>query len=383
MATLIFLVVVSAILIGLAVGAAYFKKETARLPSSDSKYAGSLPSISSLPAFSWQSIRPTQFRPFKRIYHITMALQSTSPDDLIVIDQDYKDRIELRRDVIANNKDTIMGVLYEDDGFTPQAASKDVVDEIYEYLMSSYLPARFPTIFTKEPSGDGKTSVLYNRIMGSRFPCAPPLDPLEAFRILGETVEDDLFILKEEDTTSTVEGGPEYPSTSHRVVAFLCCFPSGFDPKAKLGLLLKDVHKPVPSYDKIGPSMERFFSKLEAGKSAKRLNRQWSVQTHTNLFTPTGNHIHEGEAYEDDADVDIDTARFRVECQTITRLPQTRGVLFSFKTYLFPIKEIKAEGMGPSLADAVEGLKSGNAPGMWTYKGGVRWGKSMCAYLRG
>ena len=81
--------------------------------------------------------------------------------------------------------------------------------------------------------------------------------------------------------------------------------------------------------------------------------------------------------------MDIDSARFRVECQTLTRLPQTRGVLFSFKTYLFPIRDIKAEGMGPGLADAVEGLKSGNAPGMWTYKGGVRWGKSMCAYLRG
>ena len=191
-----------------------------------------------------------------------------------MIDQDYKDRIELRRDVIANNKDTIMGVLYEDDGVTPQAASRDVVDEIYIYLMSSYLPARFPTIFTKEPSGDGKTFVLHNRITGSKFSCAPPHDPLEALRVLGETVEDDLFLLREENTasTSTVEGGPAYPPTSHRLVAFLCCFPSGFDPKAKLGLLLKDIHKPVPSYDKIGPSMERFFSKLAVGKSAKRLN---------------------------------------------------------------------------------------------------------------
>lgn len=75
-------------------------------------------------------------------------------------------------------------------------------------------------------------------------------------------------------------------------------------------------------------------------------------------------------------------ARLRVECQTLSRLPHTDTVLFSFKTYLFAIKDIKAEGHGADLADAIDGLKAGNAPGMWTYKGGVRWGKSVCEYLR-
>ena len=72
----------------------------------------------------------------------------------------------------------------------------------------------------------------------------------------------------------------------------------------------------------------------------------------------------------------------RVELQTLTRLPKTHAILFSFKTFAYPIREIKEEGLGPQLADAIEGLKSGNAPGMWTYKGAVRWGKSVCEYLR-
>ena len=71
-----------------------------------------------------------------------------------------------------------------------------------------------------------------------------------------------------------------------------------------------------------------------------------------------------------------------MELQTLTRMPKTRAILFSFKTYLYPIQDIKAEGLGPDLADAIEGLKTGNAPGMWVYKGGVRWGKSVCEYLR-
>lgn len=86
-----------------------------------------------------------------------------------------------------------------------------------------------------------------------------PEDPEAALRMLGETVEEDMFLLV---------GEPE----GHRAVAFMCCFPSGFDPSTKVGKLLKEIHSPVPSYDKIGPSMERFFSKIEVGKNVKRTN---------------------------------------------------------------------------------------------------------------
>ena len=71
-----------------------------------------------------------------------------------------------------------------------------------------------------------------------------------------------------------------------------------------------------------------------------------------------------------------------MELQTLTRLPHTRTILFSFKTYLYPVREIKEEGLGTQFADAIEGLQRGNAPGMWTYKGATRWGDAVCAYLR-
>jgi hypothetical protein len=49
---------------------------------------------------------------------------------------------------------------------------------------------------------------------------------------------------------------------------------------------------------------------------------------------------------------------------------------------MYPIKIIKDEGLGPEVADAIEGLRKGNAPEMWKYKSAVRWGKSACSYLR-
>lgn len=72
----------------------------------------------------------------------------------------------------------------------------------------------------------------------------------------------------------------------------------------------------------------------------------------------------------------------RVELQTLSRLPKTKAILFSFKTHLYTLKEIKAEGLGQQLADAVDGLGRGNAPDMWTYKGAIRWGKKVKEYLR-
>ena len=100
---------------------------------------------------------------------------------------------------------------------------------------------------------------------------------------------------------------------------------------------------------------------------------QWSIQTHTNLFAPSGNHVHESDEVYDEDDVDIDKTMFRVELQTLTRLPRTRAILFSFKTYLYPVADIRAEGLGPQLADAIEGLKTGNAPGMVC----VPWARSL------
>lgn len=72
---------------------------------------------------------------------------------------------------------------------------------------------------------------------------------------------------------------------------------------------------------------------------------------------------------------------FRSELQALTRLPKTGSVLFSFKTYMYPISDIKEEGLGPELADAMEGLRKGNAPGMWRYKGAERWAEKLCSYL--
>ncbi|KAH6896051.1 hypothetical protein B0T10DRAFT_545620 [Thelonectria olida] len=305
--------------------------------------------IEPLHGFDWKNAQRRQLRPFKPTYHITMAIRADTPSELITIDEDYLNRVTLRRDLIAHHGNTVHGFV---------SGGEPAVRELYTYLLADYLPIRFPSLFQLSPDKSSFT----NTVTGKSFPTLPSGDVNDALCVLGETVEEDLFLLQE---------SPQ----GHRSVAFMCCFPAGFDPSEKLGRTLVEIHAPVPSYEKIGASMERFFGRLEAGKS-------WSVQTHTELFNSKGNHINGDEEYENDEDVDIAKTFLRIELQTLTRLPKTRAILFSFKTYLYPVQQIKDEGLGAAFADAVEGLQKGNAPGMWTYKSAVRWGKSVCEYLR-
>lgn len=290
-------------------------------------------SVEPMTNFQWAEKEPLKFRPFKPKYHITMALQNSSPSELIVMDCNYKDHILDRRQLMKQHPDIVVGAI-------PQG--KAAVKELYTYLMSDYLPKRYPTMFSL--SDDGKT--FRNQVMETSFPTLPPDDPIEALRTLGETIEDDVFLLHE-----TEKG--------HRSVAYVCCYCSGFDPSKKLDKLLDEIHAPVPSYDKIGPSMERFFSRVKVGKNAKRVNvslcaaattcgsttedgvmpcpgvslfqpliydadlvsqQQWSVVDSPILFNCKGNHVHgdDIESVIEDEDIDISqvspTSRGRASC---------------------------------------------------------------------
>ncbi|KAL2680358.1 hypothetical protein Neosp_007955 [[Neocosmospora] mangrovei] len=276
--------------------------------------------VKPLDDFDWTAQQPQKFRPFKSIYHITMAIKSDTASELITIDRDYLDRIQLRKSLIQTQGQMVHGCV---------PTGVDAVNELYTHL-AQYLPKRYPTMFKLSVD----SSQLQNLVTGDAHSTTPPVDHGSALRIMGTTVEEDLFILK-----PTPEG--------HQCVAFMCCFPSGWNPASKLGKHMGQIHSNVPSYNKIGPSMERFFTKLEVGKNVKR----------TNTY-------------------------LRIELQTLSRLPETHSILFSFKTYLYPLREIKEEGLGEEFATAIEGLEKGNAPGMWKYKGAVRWGASVCEYLR-
>jgi hypothetical protein len=292
------------------------------------------------------------------------------------MDKNHKDRMELRRQLIKDHNDIVVGVNNDDD-------IRPAVYELYTYLFGTYLPGRYPTMFKLERADyeTGKITFLHNNITSELFPVRPsPTKPTSFWlELLGRTIDEDFLLLLPSKTADEKEGG----DTSYVLEAYITCFPSGFNPREKLGKKLRDIHGPVPGYqEKIAGSMDRFFDKIEVGKYVKRVN--WSVTTGANLYAADGaTHAYDGDRGSiKQEEVDVEKTFLRTERQTLHRLPKSKALVFAFKTYTYPIAQIKEEGNGEALAEAIDGLKGGNVPGMHFYKRGAVWGESVKKFLR-
>ncbi|KAH5701156.1 hypothetical protein HBI44_045550 [Parastagonospora nodorum] len=324
--------------------------------------------IHPLPNFHLEAEQPLKLRPFKPIYHMTMALESTTFSDLIAMDNTFSSRCSIRKGLIQSNRHDVLAC-------TPRGAP--AVLELYHWLTSTYLPRRFPSLYTQQENG------LHNTITGETMPSPlpPSSDAESALQYLGENIDTDFFLL--------LPSLNAHDEGKYRLEAFINTFPSGFNTRSKLGRLLADIHAPVPHYAaKLEKSMDRFFASLPVGKMLKRAN--WSISTNGELFCLAGNHLTEAHlnppnnTHEQDAEeIDLKKTVLRCERQTLHRLPQTRALVFAFKTYQYPIQEVKDEGSGEILAQAIDGLARGSVPDIRIYKKQVVWGEKVKAFLRG
>ncbi|KAE9972634.1 hypothetical protein EG328_004892 [Venturia inaequalis] len=215
-----------------------------------------------------------------------MALQSCELSDLVAVDKTYLDRIKDRRELIATRCDDVIRC---------NPIAKDAVSELYTWIFSTYLPKRFPTMFSLVPAKKGPPKYLLNNITNEHIELAPPQDPTESLKTLGRHIDNEFLILlptaSPNPPTQTQKILPtQTPREPYHLHAFTLCYPSGFDTVQKLGLPLAAIHAPVPGYEsKIARSMDRFFAALPYGKIVKRAN--WSVQLDTEFFHRDANHI--------------------------------------------------------------------------------------------
>lgn len=133
------------------------------------------------------------------------------------------------------------------------------------------------------------------------------------------------------------------PQGQHYVLgAASLCSPSHWRLEEKLGLPMRAVHDPVPEiHDQLSSRIERFFDGLHADALVQRFN--WSLQFGDTRFAPTSH-----------ADSDTEQLYYRVERQTLRRLPQTGAIAFTIRVYLSPIDALSTvDGALPTLLDAV------------------------------
>ncbi|KAL3435791.1 hypothetical protein BDV09DRAFT_65894 [Aspergillus tetrazonus] len=382
------------------------------------------PPVTPLPGFNWETTEPLVFRPFKPKFHLTMAISHLDLSDLIPMDKTYLSRLSLREKLLAEHPDVVRGVNIHTHNPTKNEKIREALCEWYAYVMGTYLPERYPTMFRLVDhlgTGNVKSEQMRKMMIESLVTgLKAPVDPEDLMQFcltniedgdetartktqllylldtLGSWIDEDFLILlpspvpppSSEDHPS--DSDPELKSQYH-LEAYTTYYPAGFDTRKKLSLSLSAIHAPLPGYkQKLSKSMDRFFERLEVGKAVVRVN--WSIMPKgTGLFAAFGGlHNHspntEGgnEKVEklDPASFDGEDTFLRCERQTLHRLPNSKALLFAFHTYTYPLKDVKEEGLGEELAIAIDGLKEGSVPEIHEYKNGPYWGEAVKAFLR-
>ncbi|RAH39828.1 heme-dependent oxidative N-demethylase family protein [Aspergillus brunneoviolaceus CBS 621.78] len=340
------------------------------------------PQIDPLVDFDWTKTEPLVLRPFKPRYHITMGIETTTLSEIVQIDKHYLSRIQLRTALIQHKKPAVLGT-------TPRAVP--AVRELYTFLVNDYLPQRYGAIFHRLPPSPNHPESITNVITGETIPCTPPTDPEEALAIIGRQVEEDFLLLlpppPPSPTISTT--GPktepraeDFENKQMSLEAFIGCFPNGFSWADKFTKSLAAIHVPVPDYTaKLRGSMDRYLGRLAVGTVVKRAN--WTVSVDGELHAADSMHLYEGETVEEVEVLDVEKARLRCERQVLFRLPRSNAVVFVVRTYMYPLQEIKEEGSGPRMVEAIAGLKAGSSPGFHFYKRAAVWQRAVSEFLVG
>lgn len=125
--------------------------------------------------------------------------------------------------------------------------------------------------------------------------------------------------------------------------ALSLCSPTFFSAAHALGKSLDGLHEPVP--DELGPGgsqalgqrIGRVFDHLHADAILERFN--WTVQAGPDRYTPSSAPLIERAVSVDPRDA-LDVLHLRVERQTIRRLTQTGGILFTIRVSLDPLRAV-------------------------------------------
>jgi len=131
----------------------------------------------------------------------------------------------------------------------------------------------------------------------------------------------------------------------------------------KIGKSLEGIHAPVPGYqEQIGNAVEMTFDKLTADRSVWRAN--WTLLDDATRFQPTPPSP-ENQLKIEGADLNKQIF-FRVERQTLRKMPRTGDIVFTIRTYVTPLGKLLQEIETPE--KMLEALKT-MEPEHVAYKG--------------
>ncbi len=155
-----------------------------------------------------------------------------------------------------------------------------------------------------------------------------------------------------------------------RFTAAAVCFPTRWSPAEKVGLGLRAVHDPVPRYDDIAETVDRFFDRLRPGALAWRPN--WSLVGDDRLRLPVDDRQAPAEVVDP-----VGELWMRVERQTIRRLVgHPNAVVFTIRVHRWPLTDV-LDDVDTGLAHELRTMPSDVAD----YKNVEEWRSRLVATL--
>ncbi len=188
----------------------------------------------------------------------------------------------------------------------------------------------------------------------------PSLAPLWAASLL---CADDLCLM---------ERGP----AGWALTAVSLCSPTFFTVEQSLGKSLEGLHAPVPGFEtRFQPRVLRMFDALSPGPVLERCN--WTVTGSGEAYLPASAPVRAGLAAIA-ADEAGSRLFLRIERQTLRKLPDTGGVLFTIRAWRNPLNDLRNE---PQAMAAFEAAWLGLSADFRAYKGLASYDALVAAFL--
>ena len=218
-----------------------------------------------------------------RGWRLAMGLRPLAPQNWLEVDERRDEELALKASLLESRYGDVVGLTDE-----ATSASHELFDNV-----SGFLREHHPEL---------SWSVAANE------------HPLVA---ASRVVQEDLCVMARSD--------------EWRLVGACVCFPSRWHLADKIGTTLDEIHGPVPLYDQtLAAPTRAVFDRLTPARSFWRLN--WTLLDSPDLFQPVAARVAGATA--------IDEWYFRVERQTIRRLPISDAIIFTIRTYVTPLVEM-------------------------------------------
>lgn len=140
---------------------------------------------------------------------------------------------------------------------------------------------------------------------------------------------------------------------AYRLTAASLCSPSHWQLEEKLGQTLPAIHAVIPGFaEQLDAQIERFFRHLRVDRPVERYN--WSLQRGPGRCQRRGSPELGRELH------------YRVERQTLRRLPRTGAVVFAIRVHLCPLAKVAEQ---PGALEALLAAIDACPPALAGYKG--------------